>query len=147
MLIVLSSGQRCVSGEDIARAVAMKVVVLSVKAWFSLFDSFRVFQVPVQSPFLYHEVCSHGGRSLSSVHAMSVSKRILNLIQSANYICRETEAQRSRGLLRSHVILSCKSQPTSPCLGGDISYTTITCFFRTEITVKLISSCASSAFL
>lgn len=47
MLIILSSGQRCVSGKDIAHAVTMKVVVPYVKAWFSLFDSFRVFQVPV----------------------------------------------------------------------------------------------------
>lgn len=47
MLIILSSGQRCVSGEDVVHAMAMKVVVPYVKAWLSLFDSFRVFQVPV----------------------------------------------------------------------------------------------------
>lgn len=68
------------SGEDIAHAVAMEVIVQYIKAWFSLFGRFRVFQVPVQAPSLYHEVCSHDRLSLSSVHAKLVSKRILNLI-------------------------------------------------------------------
>lgn len=47
MLIILSSGQGRVSGEDIAHAVAMEVIVQYIKAWFSLFGRFRVFQVPV----------------------------------------------------------------------------------------------------
>lgn len=47
MLIILSSGQSPVSGEDIAHSMAMEVIVQYIKVWFSLFGRFRVFQVPV----------------------------------------------------------------------------------------------------